>query len=157
MPNTVQTNVRGATALVQAFLPTHKPGASLVAVSTLAMAFPIDLPLMARASAYVTSKLASAKVFEYLAKEVSVEDLQVVIIHPGVIQTAMADTAQVPEDVPFDDIKLASHFIIWAASREARFAHGKFLASNWDVEELKGLTGGERFQNPQFLTYSLVV
>ena len=33
--------------------------------------------------------------------------------------------------------ELAGEFIVWAASKEARFLKGKFAWVNWDVEELK--------------------
>ena len=32
---------------------------------------------------------------------------------------------------------LAAHFLLWLASKEARFLRGKFVCSNWDVEEMK--------------------
>ena len=33
-------------------------------------------------------------------------------------------------------VELATGFIVWAASPEAEFLKGKFVWSNWDVEEL---------------------
>ena len=32
---------------------------------------------------------------------------------------------------------LAAHFLLWLASKEARFLRGKYVCSNWDVEEMK--------------------
>ena len=37
-------------------------------------------------------------------------------------------------------VKLPAHFILWAASREATFAKGRFLWCNWDVNELMKLS-----------------
>ncbi len=34
-------------------------------------------------------------------------------------------------------MSLPASFILWLASPEARFLKGKFLWSNWDVDELK--------------------
>lgn len=34
-------------------------------------------------------------------------------------------------------VNLAANFILWAASAEAKFAKGRMLWSNWDVDELK--------------------
>jgi hypothetical protein len=34
-------------------------------------------------------------------------------------------------------VSLPASFILWLASPEARFLKGKFLWSNWDVDELK--------------------
>jgi len=32
---------------------------------------------------------------------------------------------------------LGAHYAVWAASPEARFLHGRFVWSAWDVEELR--------------------
>jgi hypothetical protein len=34
-------------------------------------------------------------------------------------------------------VSLPASFILWLASPEARFLKGKFVWSNWDVDELK--------------------
>jgi NAD(P)-dependent dehydrogenase (short-subunit alcohol dehydrogenase family) len=147
-------NVRGAYVQLQAFLPTRKPGASIVGTSTLAAAIPVTSPLTAGKSSYVASKLAMSKVFEYAAAEHDSDDVQIVIIHPGVIATDMAVKAKVPEGMEFDSLDLSAHFALWAASKEAKFAHGKFLSVNWDVNELK--EHKEKFEGPQFLTFGLL-
>lgn len=35
-----------------------------------------------------------------------------------------------------DAVELPAHFAVWLCSKEARFLRGKFVWSNWDVEEL---------------------
>ena len=34
-------------------------------------------------------------------------------------------------------VSVSAHFILWLASKEARFLKGKFVCAQWDVEELK--------------------
>lgn len=34
-------------------------------------------------------------------------------------------------------MSLSAHFIVWLASKEARFLKGKYVSAQWDVEELK--------------------
>ena len=34
-------------------------------------------------------------------------------------------------------VNLPAHFILWLASKDARFLKGKYVCANWDVEELK--------------------
>jgi hypothetical protein len=34
-------------------------------------------------------------------------------------------------------VELPADFVVWAASPEAKFLKGKFVWSNWDVEEMK--------------------
>lgn len=33
--------------------------------------------------------------------------------------------------------ELPAHFLVWLCSPEAKFLNGKFVWSNWDVDELK--------------------
>ncbi len=36
-------------------------------------------------------------------------------------------------------MSLSADFLVWIASPEAKFLHGKLVCSAWDVEELKSL------------------
>lgn len=51
-------------------------------------------------------------------------------------------------------VSLPASFSVWLASEEARFLKGKFLWTNWDVDELKA-RAGELENSPQ-LTIGLV-
>jgi hypothetical protein len=46
-------------------------------------------------------------------------------------------------------VDLPAHFMVWAASDEARFLNGKSVWANWDVDELKAgkdsIEGSEKF------------
>ena len=53
-------------------------------------------------SSYVTSKLATIKLFEFVAAEYP--DVQVVTIHPGVVDTALNSKSEY-EGLPMDDGK----------------------------------------------------
>jgi hypothetical protein len=33
-------------------------------------------------------------------------------------------------------VQLPGNFAVWAASKEAKFLHGRFVWSSWDVDEL---------------------
>jgi hypothetical protein len=90
-------------------------------------------------------------------------------IQPGVIQTGMtAKAVEAGVDLPFDDgesnrclsmceamltlsviVNLPASFMVWAASKEAKFLNGRFAWANWDVDELKAaaaeIEGGNRF------------
>jgi NAD(P)-dependent dehydrogenase (short-subunit alcohol dehydrogenase family) len=48
---------------------------------------------------------------------------------------------------------LAGDFIVWAASKEARFLKGKLVWVNWDVEELKA--GAKETASTRALTLGL--
>lgn len=81
----------------------------------------------------MASKLAVTKFIQ--AVGVENPDVHVVLIHPGVIETQMYHKAEM-EAIPPDTIQLAAHFTLWVTSEQARFARGRFLWCNWDVEEL---------------------
>jgi hypothetical protein len=49
---------------------------------------------------------------------------------------------------------MAAAFLVWAASSEADFLKGKFIWSNWDVDELKAKKD-ELLNSPQ-LTVGLL-
>jgi hypothetical protein len=44
---------------------------------------------------------------------------------------------------------LPASFMVWAASKEAKFLNGKFAWANWDVDELKAaaavIEGSDKF------------
>lgn len=97
-------NVKGGVITARAFLPTRKAGASLVAVSSAVVSLPpVALP---GTSSYVSSKLAQIKFFEFVAAEYP--DLQVVTVHPGVVDTAMNAKSEI-EGLPMDDGKSDLH------------------------------------------------
>ncbi|KUJ20389.1 NAD(P)-binding protein [Mollisia scopiformis] len=132
-----ETNVKGNLIVTQAFLRTRteKREAVLIHVSTggvhlPAMPFPI--------SAYIASKAAAAKMMEYLSVELKEKGVRVLNVHPGMLDTVQGiKAASAGMVVPFDDAQLSADFMVWLASPEAEFLHGKLVWANWDVDELK--------------------
>ncbi|KAF7554312.1 hypothetical protein G7Z17_g3016 [Cylindrodendrum hubeiense] len=82
------------------------------------------------AGAYNISKLASLKTVDQFAFEN--EKFHVVQFHPGWVPTEMNGMQAEAPDVA----ELPGMFCVWLASPEARFLRGKFVWSNWDVQEL---------------------
>jgi NAD(P)-dependent dehydrogenase (short-subunit alcohol dehydrogenase family) len=78
-----ETNVKGNFNLVNAFIPVATKGASIISISTVLA----HLPHIPGYSSYHTSKLAAAKLFDYVHYENP--DLFALKIHPGAIDTAM--------------------------------------------------------------------
>ncbi|TVY94407.1 Short chain dehydrogenase [Lachnellula willkommii] len=86
-------------------------------------------------SAYAVSKLAWTKMTDYFAFENP--NVRVMIVHPGVPGTSMKEKARdVGLVMPFDDIEMCANFMVWAVSPEEEFLKGKFIWSNWDVNDL---------------------
>ena len=47
-------------------------------------------------------------------------------------------------------VSLPAAFAVWAASKEARYLHGRFVWAPWDVNELKGEEFRKRLENDPF-------
>ncbi|RYP09688.1 hypothetical protein DL764_001114 [Monosporascus ibericus] len=130
-----EINVKGTLLAAKAFLPTVD--ASNAAILGLTS----DVSLMPTAhlpglSSYISSKLAQAKVYEFLAAENP--DVFVATIAPGMVETAnFYRSGATPDKLPMDKVQLPAHFLVWMASPEAAFLRGRCTWANWDVEELK--------------------
>ena len=85
-----EINVKGSFNAIRAFLPHAAINATLLSITT-AMA---TLPPMPRFSAYAASKIASAKIHEYLQAEHP--ELRVVNVQPGVVKTYLGDKSGFP-------------------------------------------------------------
>ncbi|KAH9230241.1 hypothetical protein K456DRAFT_1918798 [Colletotrichum gloeosporioides 23] len=138
-----EVNIKGFLTLAQAMLAvttSGQEGASQPVLIVLNTAGSIMPPLPGMGG-YVASKMSSLKLAEYLASE-NKNKLRVISVHPGLIQTPMAEELEKAGlRFPYDDISLPSDFLVWAASQEAAFLNGKFVFANWDVEELKASVG----------------
>ena len=51
----------------------------------------------------------------------------------------------------FVTVNLPASFMVWAASKEAKFLNGRFAWANWDVDELKA-AAAEIEAGPRFTT-----
>lgn len=80
----MEINVRGVFNAIRAFVPLAAPEPTLLNITSGIAHLPSTLPGM---SAYAISKLANAKLVEYIGYEVP--DLHVVNIQPGVIESEM--------------------------------------------------------------------
>jgi NAD(P)-dependent dehydrogenase (short-subunit alcohol dehydrogenase family) len=140
-----EVNVKGSLIVTQAFLKYASPNATLINISSGAA----HLPYLAGFSGCAGSKLAFAKIVEYVQCERI--GLRLFSLQPGAVETDMATKGEV---VPRHDIGafpclgsaglsfliisgLPAAFSVWLASPEADFLKGRFIWANWDVAELK--------------------
>lgn len=153
-----QVNVKGNYLLAREFLPF---AAARDAVLLHISSGVCQIPPVPGLSSYSPSKLASNRFFEYVQDEYP--HVRVTNIHPGVVETEMGKQVFASgKTIPIDSgmskittplrsfaqltsttmvkVDLAANFILWAASTEAKFAKGRMLWSNWDVDELKAKT-----------------
>ncbi|PVH80795.1 NAD(P)-binding protein [Cadophora sp. DSE1049] len=154
----LEVNVRGTFNTIRAFMPFSRSevvnGATLSKATILNISsgsghLPTIKPLGGM-SAYAASKIAGAKMIEYLGSEVP--GLKVVNVQPGSIASEMSSAKD--GEFVYDDPKLPGDFCVWLASSEADFLHGRFVWVNWDVDELKA-RAAEIESKPEELTMAL--
>lgn len=89
------------------------------------------------ASDYQTSKHAVNRLCEFINVDHGEDGIKCFAVHPGGVPTALAKN--MPEAVHsslMDEPELAAGFIVWLCSGKADWAKGRYLSSNWDVNEL---------------------
>ena len=89
------------------------------------------------ASDYQTSKHAINRLCEFINLDHGEGGLKCFAVHPGGVPTTLA--RNMPEAIHsslVDKPELAAGFIVWLCSGQADWAKGRYLSSNWDVDEL---------------------
>ncbi|MCP4761553.1 MAG: SDR family oxidoreductase, partial [archaeon] len=89
------------------------------------------------ASDYQASKHAINRLCEFINVDHADDDIKCFALHPGGVPTALAK--KMPEEMHphlVDKPELAAGFIIWLCSGKADWVKGRYLSSNWDVNEL---------------------
>ncbi|KAL3419569.1 short chain dehydrogenase [Phlyctema vagabunda] len=130
-----ETNVKGTMIVSKAFsLTANASHAALIGITSATNSLPpIMLPTL---SAYQSSKLAQAKVLEFVAAENP--SMFVASVHPGIVRTLIFDKSGATEKgLPMDTVELAAHFTLWLASPEAAFLKSRLVWANWDVNDLR--------------------
>ncbi|ORY11888.1 hypothetical protein BCR34DRAFT_601009 [Clohesyomyces aquaticus] len=103
-----ETNIKGSHLLARALLPHKKPSSTIIGFSSGFAFLPASLPFLAKASAYSISKMETARFYEFLAVENP--DLNVFVLHPGVIRTALYKKGGLELDETLDTFQLPAHF-----------------------------------------------
>ncbi|KAJ3914670.1 short-chain dehydrogenase/reductase [Lentinula edodes] len=86
---------------------------------------------------YSTTKSASTALFGRIADEHPVQDIQIIIYHPGMLYSEGVAKVADEDLINWDKMALPADYAVWAASSEASWLHGRFVWAHWDVDELK--------------------
>jgi len=89
------------------------------------------------ASDYQASKHAINRLCEFVNLDHGADGIKCFAVHPGGVPTALAKN--MPEEMHsflVDQPELAAGFIVWLCSGKADWATGRYLSSDWDVDEL---------------------
>ncbi|KAI1870064.1 hypothetical protein JX265_006234 [Neoarthrinium moseri] len=152
-------NVRSQLQMTERFYKQDDGGngswKSLVMVSTLGIH---DWEAAAQRPGYGLTKNAGTLAMQLIAAETRPERMQVVSFNPGPVFTENAKVAgYTEEDFAWNDPNLPGQFAVWAASSEARFLHGRFVWTEWDVDELKhGKIRSRIDEDPAYLRIGVI-
>jgi len=106
-------------------------------------------------TAYTISKFAQARLVEFLAEQYAKEGLLAIAVHPGAVNTEMADKTT-PESFRAckfrnsynflmtwltaidltDDVGLCGAFCVWLSQEKRMWLNGRLVSAKWDVDEL---------------------
>jgi NAD(P)-dependent dehydrogenase (short-subunit alcohol dehydrogenase family) len=129
-----EINVLGTYLLGKYFINQSQPARGkpvFVGVNTGATHFGPAAGVM---SGYLSSKLATASVVEFLQAENP--NIKAFNVSPGVVQSEMSEKANRPDFPTTDSPELMANFAVWLAGPDSDFLNGRFVWANWDVEEL---------------------
>jgi len=124
-----EINVKGTLIVAQAFLKYCSDNATFIGLNTSLA----HIGVYPGFSGYSASKTAAARTLDFMQGENP--NVRVISVQPGVVATDMNKKSGITT-MPYDDILLPCHFMVWAASSQADFLKGKLVWANWDVPEL---------------------
>ena len=159
-----EVNVKGSFLINQAFLSQPAPEGRervLIFMNSLIAHLNAKTSKTAPAS-YACSKLAQAKLMEYIASENDDrKGFRTYACQPGIVETEMSNRSVdmsppgTREAMEWDSPDLSAHFFVWLASpKGACIPSGRYLWAHWDVEELKQRRK-ELYDDPVALTLTL--
>ncbi|CAG1994010.1 unnamed protein product [Fusarium graminearum] len=93
-------------------------------------------PATTKHAAYAFQKSCGTMLFQMVAKDTPVDEMQIASMHPGLLWQEEWVKMGFKDDVGFDNIALPGNFAVWLATPNAAFLHGRFAWASWDVNEL---------------------
>lgn len=95
---------------------------------------------MPTVSAYQTSKLATVRLTEFIAKEYAEEGITAFSIHPGNVATDILGPDG-PGELAYlftETVNLPADTIVWLVKEERKWLNGRYVNVTWDMEEIEG-------------------
>lgn len=89
---------------------------------------------------YTISKMAQARLVEYVHEQHVADSILAMTIHPGAVNTNMAK-GNTPDDfIPYliDDVGLCGAVCVWVSAhiKDLAWLSGRFISANWDMAQL---------------------
>ncbi|PVH94918.1 NAD(P)-binding protein [Periconia macrospinosa] len=154
----MEANVKSAMHFTEAFAKQNVSKQKFLVNLTSGVVHHQNNPTVINLAPYFLSKASAGIFIQAISNQVPREQLQVITVHPGTIHNdAFEGLGITKETLPFDEVDLPASFIVWVASKEAAFLHGKTVWAAWDVEELaKGELRKRIDEDKDFLQLSVV-
>lgn len=153
-------NLLGVWRTAKAFVPLlrdTKDGARTLICSTSLASHSVNSLLTP--IAYNVSKLACNRLMEHVDADHREKDgIHAYALHPGAVvtpQTVEHKNGEVWGEVLSDDEGLAGAVCVWLSKEKRAWLSGRYISSNWDVEELEGMK--EKIGNIDMLKFRMVV
>lgn len=147
-------NVQGTYLIAHHFLPLmRESGGARTFIAVNSLATLITSGHIAN-TAYCVSKLAQARLMEYIAEQYGEEGVFAVAVHPGAVLTEMAERNAPESMMPCefhglkfgdflligtdlkDDVGLCGAFCVWLSREKRSWLNGRLISATWDVDEL---------------------
>ncbi|KAH7063849.1 putative oxidoreductase ucpA [Paraphoma chrysanthemicola] len=137
--NVMELNVRGPILLTHAFLPlllktaeTNSVHVNLINVTSIGA-----ITVSPGGGPYGISKLALQRQCEFLGIEYGAKGLNVVGIHPGVVETKLAKEVKALASLMTDGPDLSGGFVVWLSAADRSWLNGRYVSATWDVDALE--------------------
>ncbi|KAF5591115.1 oxidoreductase short chain dehydrogenase reductase family [Fusarium pseudocircinatum] len=132
---TWEVTVKGTYLSARYFIPLLLKSATKTIINISSVGAQIIVP---GASAYETSKFALCRFTEFIDKEYYEQGLIAIAVHPGGIKTELAlNMPPAMHSRLNDTVELAADTMVWLSHERRDWLSGRFIAVNWDMEELE--------------------
>lgn len=133
---TMNVNLRGPYLVARAFMPLLLKGTMKTIVNVGSVAQNYIIP---GASGYGISKLAVARLSEFLDVEYREQGILAYTIHPGAIMTNLGQ--RLPEDMVKQGLMtetepLPADTVVYLTQQKRQWLAGRYISATWDVQEL---------------------
>ncbi|KAJ5377169.1 uncharacterized protein N7496_004578 [Penicillium cataractarum] len=146
---TQEVNVKGTFLMTKAFLKaTQDAPAGRTIINMASMAAQGMPPGM---SSYSPSKIAVCKFTAFTAEENP--EITVVSLDPGLVATDMGHSVPYLAGFLHDTPELSGGIAVWLATGDKKFLSARYVAANWNVEELESRK--EEINGGNLLTFGL--
>ena len=124
-----EVNVKGTLLMTQGFLKLVGESKQATIINITSAAGIMTIP---HTSSYSLSKLVQIQIQRFLGAENP--NIFAASLHPGAVMTPITKPAFVKFSL--DTHELAGGAALWLATEKAKFMNGRYLAANWNVDDL---------------------